>query len=1072
MQRISAFLLTTLTAVTAQAMTIINDQPIGELVSYNFTGYSTTVNDGDVQAVRIADGRAITDVVYAPDGHTVYMRNLLPTVYSQAWIAGEQTDDGSQLTFPLGQALAASNFGTEFLVTSWIEGNVQDDVLSIALHPEVAQITFTRDADGTLTLQGSGGDAEMHDVQGIAIVQQSNNAFYGYMSYGISLIPSNQVPLVAPSDLVTDTYTIESGLEGRRHTHLCRVAIEGNTVWLGDLVSKDYGERWARGTLQPGTNRITIPSGQFLGTWRGHSFYWQGVQSEKYDDPYWGYVTRYLPAPEMVLDYDPVSRRITSDMTLLFTTDTADVFAYVDHLDKPILKPYLEQSVTPAAPAGLLYDDSSFEKFGAFLSFDIPNRDVEGEYIDPANLSYRLFVDNDPEPFVFRTDEYPMLPADLTEIPYGFSDGSDFFESTLLLHERGFSRIGLQSVCRIGEEVSYSEITWHEFSYAQPDYRDPDFSQYAPAEGSGGDGQVLYGNYRGEAGSIGTIGFDVCQDYDIAMRINDPNLIGCSVTALRIPVQLPAHGINYRAWLSHDLNVNENQMLPDICSVLFDPEHQWTEVQLAEPFVIDAPFFAGFSFSVPEAKDSYSRKPLVVANGADDNGVWIRSSRTYRRFEDFTHRYSRDCSCPMVLVLAGDLRQHAAAISAITAEAVMCDEPVQVMATLRNHGSQPVESLDIDYLVDGLSGSLHLDLGDLSLAATYYNEYCVVPLQLPGISHNGAIGLQLTVSKVNDQPNQDVRPVSKAELTVLGKRPIHRPVLEEYTGTWCGWCPRGFVGLQRMNQLYPEDFIGISYHNNDPMEIMGTAEYPSSILSFPAAYMDRSESTDAYGGDNQDRPFGVDQVWLRHRDELAIASVDATAQFSVDDDSLILVESSFEFIRNIDQANYAVGYVLTADQLTDPAWAQCNYYSNLHEYDDDPAMSIFVDGRSYIAGLKFDDVAIMARDVKGIEGSLPSQLQVNQTYTHQYTFDLRQALSTEGDNLVQDRGRLHVVVLLIDRNTQGIVNAIKVQPPHRLEAIETLPLAPDASPCYNLMGQPIRSQRGLVVSRRGVEFRY
>lgn len=1055
---------------TTWATTLIEEQPQGEVISYNFTGYSTTVQDSDVQSLWYAGGRAVTDVVYAPDGVTVYMRNILPTVYSQAWIQGTLSADGSQLTFPLGQALAASNFGTEFLVTSWIEGNVTNDVLDITLRPEVSQMVFTRSDDGSLTLQGSTGDAEMHNVQGIAIVQQSNHAFYGYMSYGISLVPSQNVPIVAPDGLVTETYTFEYGLANNRHTRLCEVAFDGNTVWMNGLAGKDYGQRWARCTYSPATNQITLPSGQYLGNWRGHSFYWQGVWSEKYDDPQWGYVTRYLPAPEMVFQYDPVTRNITSDMTLLFTTDTANVFAYVEHLDKPVMKPYLEQSVVPATPSWTYYDDEAFERYGARLSFDIPTADVDGEYIDPAHLSYRLFVDNEAEPFVFRPDEYDKLQSPVSELPYGFTDYWDFYATTLVLHERGFQRVGLQSICRIGDEVSYSDIAWHYFQYPEPDYHDPDFGEFQPVEGGRGDGQVLYGNYRGDASSLGTIGFTVCQDYDIAMRINDPNLMGCTVTALRIPVQLPAHAQNYRAWLSYQLNVRDNQMTPDITTVLFDPKSMWTEVTLAEPFVIDQPFFVGLSFSVPEANDSYARKPLVVTDGADDNGVWIRSSRTYRSFEDFTHRYSRTCSCPIVLVLSGDLRQHAATVTQIQADAVMQDEPLPLTITLRNHGSQPLQDLDIHYAVDGVEGTQHIAFDQQPVPATYYGHPAQVELQLPGIVHNGSHQLQLTVTHVNGQPNEDLLPTCQTEVIVLGARPVHRPVLEEYTGLWCGWCPRGFVGLQRMNELYPDDFIGISYHNGDPMEIMTTNDYPSTVMSFPAAYMDRTAGTDAYGGDNADYPFGIDQVWNRHRQELAIASVQATAEFVATDDSLISVQSSVSFIRDLPEAAYTLGYVLTADRLNQRGWIQSNYYTGSTNYDDDPAMTPFVNGGSRIMDLKFDDVAIYAADCKGISGSLPPSVQVNHDYEHQYTFDLRQALSLDGENLVQDRGRLNVIVLLIDSKTHAIANAIKVHPAHEVEAIEQVMNDAPVSQRYNLAGQRISSQRGLTISGGCIEW--
>ena len=37
-------------------------------------------------------------------------------------------------------------------------------------------------------------------------------------------------------------------------------------------------------------------------------------------------------------------------------------------------------------------------------------------------------------------------------------------------------------------------------------------------------------------------------------------------------------------------------------------------------------------------------------------------------------------------------------------------------------------------------------------------------------------------------------------------------VVEEGTGTWCGWCVRGIVALEYMRENYPDKFIGIGVH--------------------------------------------------------------------------------------------------------------------------------------------------------------------------------------------------------------------------------------------------------------------
>jgi thiol-disulfide isomerase/thioredoxin len=45
----------------------------------------------------------------------------------------------------------------------------------------------------------------------------------------------------------------------------------------------------------------------------------------------------------------------------------------------------------------------------------------------------------------------------------------------------------------------------------------------------------------------------------------------------------------------------------------------------------------------------------------------------------------------------------------------------------------------------------------------------------------------------------------------------HRVLVEEFTGSWCGWCPRGALALKQMEEHYPGKAIGVAVHNGDPM---------------------------------------------------------------------------------------------------------------------------------------------------------------------------------------------------------------------------------------------------------------
>ena len=39
---------------------------------------------------------------------------------------------------------------------------------------------------------------------------------------------------------------------------------------------------------------------------------------------------------------------------------------------------------------------------------------------------------------------------------------------------------------------------------------------------------------------------------------------------------------------------------------------------------------------------------------------------------------------------------------------------------------------------------------------------------------------------------------------------VRRSVVEEFTGTWCGHCPRGIVGMERLSEDFGDRFIGIA----------------------------------------------------------------------------------------------------------------------------------------------------------------------------------------------------------------------------------------------------------------------
>ena len=70
-----------------------------------------------------------------------------------------------------------------------------------------------------------------------------------------------------------------------------------------------------------------------------------------------------------------------------------------------------------------------------------------------------------------------------------------------------------------------------------------------------------------------------------------------------------------------------------------------------------------------------------------------------------------------------------------------------------------------------------------------------------------------------------------------------RVLLEEFTGTWCGWCPYGVDSIHAMLARYGNELVVISHHYNDAMSILSnsTIVYYLKGKYFPGGTMDRTK---------------------------------------------------------------------------------------------------------------------------------------------------------------------------------------------------------------------------------------
>lgn len=590
--------------------------------------------------------------------------------------------------------------------------------------------------------------------------------------------------------------------------------------------------------------------------------------------------------------------------------------------------------------------------------------------------------------------------------------------------------------------------------------------------------RLIYSLDRGYGitGNRGNVGTPLKQDYDVAIHITDKHFVGMTITAIRVPMDTIKNISNLKVWLSKELKLEtvngKKTNMPDVLSQDVEASEGWIEVKLDKPYTItDEGIYVGYSFNMDEM-DSSNKRPVRITTELHEGGLFLHTSRSYRNWTDV----SDQCSSLLQVLLDGAPHYAASVMAGETSYfgATGIENPVTFY--VENHGATGVKSIEYSYEYDGQTYT-----GKEKLATPLSSVYGVqtsFSVILPSVASKDYYPVDLKITKVNGNDNTDPDCELTQQVCIFDKLPKHRAVLEEYTGTWCGYCPRGYVGLAAMNRLHPDDFIAISYHNSesasnpDPMEVMYGQDYPSQISGFPSAWLDRAYEVDAYGGFSASaKDLGVETAWNAVCGLLAEADINVKATLS-EDMKTVDATATVCFPLEIQKAHYGVEFVLTADGLTgtDSGWTQKNYYAKGKQGTDftEPEFKQFTEADGNVSGLTFDDVAIATTRLTGDNQYLPENIDEDRNYELHATFDLNKVRNTQNQPIVQDPGKLRVVVLLVDYNDATVANAAKSQLLGETTGISCIDTNNESAPMaiYDLSGRRLDSmQQGLNIVR-------
>ena len=343
-----------------------------------------------------------------------------------------------------------------------------------------------------------------------------------------------------------------------------------------------------------------------------------------------------------------------------------------------------------------------------------------------------------------------------------------------------------------------------------------------------------------------------------------------------------------------------------------------------------------------------------------------------------------------------------------------------ITGRIRNTGLNTITSATIDWN----DGSPHSQVFPVSIPAngTYNFSHGTQLSVVAGTTHN----LTVTVTVTGDgNPANNAKTIAITGLTTI---PTKKVVGEEKTGTWCGWCPRGAVGLANMEAQ--SNFIGIAVHNNDAMTVSAYDGNLGTYIpgGYPGGGVDR-----VIDGDPSAANFLA--MYNARKNAVVPCEVKNIVALYNTATNKIEVSAEAEWYGTI-TGNFRMSCVIVEDNVISSN--QSNYYGAGGNggpggiYDNNGPMAFptginnafnFYGAATSVSSslfLGYDHTArsLSNNSILGDVGSLPATTVT--LGTHPYSF------ADVNTSVVSNSANAHAVVMIIDATTGEILNADEV----------------------------------------------
>lgn len=304
--------------------------------------------------------------------------------------------------------------------------------------------------------------------------------------------------------------------------------------------------------------------------------------------------------------------------------------------------------------------------------------------------------------------------------------------------------------------------------------------------------------------------------------------------------------------------------------------------------------------------------------------------------------------------------------------------PYSVEANVFNFGTDTVQTINFNYSIDGDTAVTTLLTG---LNIAMFDEANLTSGTTWNPPQSGNYDIKIWMSDINGNPDMNnLNDTLSFAVMVLDTIITKKVLVEQATGTWCGYCTDGTVVMKDILQSYP-NAIGVTIHNGDAMAFtVGNTVNSTFVSGYPAGMIDRVKFDDQSGvgisrgswkAKTEERlgiPIPV-HVSATHTYDMATRIVDVTVRAA--------------FYENM-SGDFRFNCYIVEDSLTGTGtgWDQANYYNGTTGH---PMQGL---GNPIVGYVHNYVTRNMLGGAWGTAGIIPSNVPKGSVYERNYTFTL------------------------------------------------------------------------------------